>query len=170
MSNHSPDIKNTKQHVHSYRKRNISRCQIQFYILHPYIIICQNTTYRHGEIPQRYHFPTVFFFFYNFVEWVWFRVLQLIHLLKEHFSFLHKLSIWPNSWSRLILHDGELYQYMISNKLYTRVLSSQTSAFPSPSLVTSVTCSVHIDKEQQLPQMTYIHHSKLNSFVWIPKT
>lgn len=31
MSNHSPDIKNTKQHVHSYRKRNISRCQI----LHP---------------------------------------------------------------------------------------------------------------------------------------
>lgn len=126
MSNHSPDIENTKQHVHSFRKRNISKCQIQLYILRPYIIICQNTTYQHGEIPYWYHFPTVFFFVYNFVELAWFRFLQLVHLLNEHFFSSQVINLAKQIWSRLILHDGELYQYTISNKLHTHTCTLVT--------------------------------------------
>lgn len=111
-------------------------------------------------------FSNCFLFVYNFVELAWFWFLQLVHLLNEHFFSSQVINLAKHIWSRLILHDGELYQYTISNKLHTHTCTLVTD---SPSLVTSVTCSVHMDKEQQLPQMTYIHNSKLNSSVGICK-
>lgn len=71
-------------------------------------------------------FSNCFLFVYNFVELAWFRFLQLVHLLNEHFFSSQVINLAKHIWSRLILHDGELYQYTISNKLHTHTCTLVT--------------------------------------------